>query len=209
MPGMLTEGMPPGQPSSGPVPQPPPLADPGAGSSPGESAPGSGQPPGGQDFETLRDEAIQLVYGDRFDQLIKMFQNNGAEKFPRSMGIAINTAISELEKTHGDIGPEMAARVGMDLMVKLLEDTVAGGVVPGVTQEQISEVLPAALMMYGDSHPNVAKEDLQAVMQEVQGGLAQAKGAAGAPQSPGSAPQAAPQQPLQGGAPAMPPPGAV
>jgi hypothetical protein len=192
MPGMLTEGMPQGQPSSGPVPQPPPLADPGAGISSGGSAPGSGQPPVGQDFETLRDEAIQLVYGDRFDQLIKMFQNNGPEKFPRSMGIAINTAITELEKTHGDIGPEMAARVGSDLMVKLLEDVITNDVVPDVTPEQIKEVMPAALVLYADSHPNVSKEDVQQVMQNVQSGLSEVKGAAGAPQGPGSAPPAAP-----------------
>ena len=185
MAGMLTEGVSQAPPSSGPAPQSPPPADPSAGISPSGGAPGSGQPPGEQDFEKLRDEAVQLVYGERFDQLIKMFETNGAEKFPRSMGIAINTAISEVEKKNGDIGPEMAARIGMDLMLKLLEDMITKGVVPDVTGQQINEVMPAAMVMYADSHPNVSKEDVQAVMKEVQGGLQQSKGGA---QQPGPAP---------------------
>jgi hypothetical protein len=177
MPGMLSEATQ-APPSSGPVSQTPPPTDPGAGNSPSGGAAGPGQPEGSQDFETMRDEAIQLVYGERFDQLIKMFETNGAEKFPRSMGIAINTAISELEKKHGVVGPEMAAKIGSDLMVKLLEDIVAEKVVPDVTLEQIQDVLPAALVMYADSHPNVSKEDVQAVMKSVQGGLEPAKGGA-------------------------------
>lgn len=208
MPGMLSEAQAPAAPpapqSSGPVSQTPPLADPGAGNSPGEGAAGSGQPPelGGEEFQKLRDEAIQLVYGDRFDQLIKMFQTNGAEKFPRSMAITINTAITELESKNGPIDPAMAAEIGMDLMIKLLEDIVAGGVVPDVTLEQVKEVLPAMLVMYADSHPDVSKQDVQQVMRDVQAGLPQGGGAlAGA----GPAGAGVPAPEAEAGSPAAPP----
>lgn len=200
MPGMLTEAQN-TPPSSGPVSQTPPAGDPGAGTPlPGDSAAGSGQPPGPQDVGAMRDEAIQLVYGERFESLIKMFETNGAEKFPRSMGIAINTAIAELEKTHGEIPPETAAEIGMDLMMKLIEDIVGEKILPDVTIDQIREVLPATLVMYGDSHPNVSKEDLQAVMSEVQSGLAAQQG--GAVPDPNQAPvgnQSVPAPPLSTG----------
>ena len=89
MPGMLTEN----PPSSGPSATPP-AGNPGAGNSPIGEAQGSEQPQQPQDTQALKDQAIQLVYGERFDQLIQMFQKNGPDKFARSMAIAVNTAIS-------------------------------------------------------------------------------------------------------------------
>jgi hypothetical protein len=192
MPGMLTENTPP--PSSGPTPTPP-AATPGAGAPPSGGASGpehSGQP---ADVEALKEQAIQMVYGERFEQLIEMFQTNGAENFPRSMAIAVNTAITEMEKTSGDLGPEVATEIGVDLFGKLLEDMLVkpkdgmGAVVEGVTAEQLQEVLPAILVMYGDSHPNVSKTDIQAVMAEVDSGVKahQAGGQSDANQTPDGA----------------------
>ena len=173
------------QPSSGPVAQTPP-----AEASPRGGVPGPEHSQQGGSFEELRDKAIQLVYGERFDQMIKMFQTNGAEKFPRSMAITINTALSELEK-QGDIGVENAARIGMDLMMKLLEDIITNEVVPGVRLEQVQEVLPATLQIYADSHPEVTQQDIQAIVQEVQAsaGGAQQSGAGTAPAVPGDSPE--------------------
>ena len=180
MPGMLTENVP----SSGPSATPP-AASPGAGDSPTGEAQGS-EHPQAQDTQALKDQAIQLVYGERFDQLIKMFQTNGPDKFARSMAIAVNTAISEIEK-NGEIGPEAAAEVGADLFGKLLEDMLVrpteemAPVVEGVTAEQLQEVMPAILVMYADSHPNVSKTDIQAVMAEVDSGVKAAQGGESAP----------------------------
>ncbi|MCP4471574.1 MAG: hypothetical protein GY815_12985 [Gammaproteobacteria bacterium] len=192
----------------------PPAAFPGAGTPPRGEAAGSGQPqPGAQDIQALKDQATQVVYGDRFDQLIEMFQTNGPEKFARSMAIAVNTAIQEVEKTNGPIGPEAAAEVGSDLFAKLLEDTLTKqkdgmpAVVEGVTPEQLKEVLPAILVMYADSHPEVSKQDVQAVMQEVDGQVRQAEGAGGAPQT-GTVPAAAATGP-EGLGQASPPTGSV
>ena len=44
-------------------------------------------------------------------------------------------------------------------------------VVEGVTAEQVSETLPAILVMYADSHPDVSKEDIQKVVVGVQKGV--------------------------------------
>ena len=153
-------------PSSGPQMAPTPSAA----ASPQGGAPGSEQPMQGGDVKQLSDKAIQLVYGDRFDELIKMFQTNGAEKFPRSMAVTINTALSDLEKA-GPIPIEAVAQIGMDLMMKLLEDMIKGGVVPDVTADQMNQSLPATLQMYADSHPDVTQEDIQMVLQEAQKGV--------------------------------------
>ena len=117
MPGMLEQGMAPQQPPQEPLPQPssgppaqtppPPLPQGDSGGAPGPGHPAQAAPerePNPEDFETLRDQAIKLVYGERFDQLIQMFQTNGPEKFARSMAIAVNTPITELEK-QGPIDP--------------------------------------------------------------------------------------------------------
>jgi len=189
MPGMLTEN----QPSSGPSATPPPAGSPRAGGSPTSEAQGSEQPQQPQDIQALKDQAIQLVYGERFDQLIKMFQSNGPDKFARSMAIAVNTAISSLEQQSGDIGPEAAAEVGGDLFGKLLEDMLVkpkegmSAVVEGVSGEQLQEVMPAILVMYADAHPNVSKTDIQAVMAEVDSGVKAARGG-GEPPPDASAP---------------------
>ena len=199
MAGMLTQAQ--NQPpSSGPDPQTPPPTSPGAGLPPSGGATGPGQP---QDVQALKDQAIQLVYGERFDQLIQMFQTNGPENFPRSMAVAVNTAITELEKKNGPIDPVAAAEVGMDLMMKLLEDIITGGVLPDTPLEKVQEAFPAILVMYADSHPNVSKEDIQQLVKDVQSGMQQAKGGA---QQTGSEPAATDPGEVPGGVPASPPP---
>jgi len=168
MPGMLQEGTgqpPPQQSSPSPIAQTPPPPTP-QGASGGAPGPGHSE----KDFIKLRDQAIKLVYGERFDQLIKMFETNGTEKFARSMAIAVNTPINEIEKD-GKLEPEMAAKVGMAIYIRLLEDIVGEGVVPGLTPEQISDSFPAAMLMYSDSHPEVPKEEIQSVVREVQQGM--------------------------------------
>lgn len=165
MAGMLQEGQ---APSSGPVAQTPP--SPGGNPLGEASGPERSAPTNPQDFESLRDQAIQLVYGERFDQLIEMFQTNGAENFPRSMAIAVNTAISEIEK-QGKMDYQMATRVGLEIYMRLLADIVGEGVVEGLTAEKIAEALPATLLMYADSHPEVTKEDIQGVVLAAQQGI--------------------------------------
>lgn len=204
MPGMLTENVP----SSGPTAPTPAAATPGAGAPPSDGkAPGSGQP---VDVEALKEKAVRLVYGDRFEQLIKMFQNNGPENFARSMAVAVNTAISEIEKEQGPIGPEAAAEIGADLFPKLLEDMLVkpkdgmGSVVEGVTPEQLQQVMPAILVMYADSHPDVSKQDVQAVMAEVD---SQTKEKMGGEQQPASPTTTATAPPV--GGPAPPPAGSI
>lgn len=195
MPGMLSEaqGVPPQgapTPSSGPGPQTPPTESPGAGTPPLDGASGPGQPPAGPEamatgsFEELRDQGIQRLYGENFDGMIQMFQTNGAENFPKAMAIAVNSTIEYLEKENGKLPPEMAAEVGMDVMMKLLEDIIGGGVVPDVTLEQVQQAFPAILVMYADSRPDVSKEDIQALVQEVQKGVAQQEGGAPAEAAP-------------------------
>lgn len=225
MPGMLTQAQNPPAPSPGPGPQTPPIESPGAGAPtpvpgtpPLDGASGPGQPmQAPRDPKDLKDQATKLIYGERFDSLVKMFETNGPEKFARSMAIAVNTAINEIEKD-GPIPPEAAAQLGMDVFTMLLEDMATEPekgmppVVPEVSPEQLQEVLPAILVMYGDAHPNVSKEDIQAVMRDVTGQVQSGMGMdGGAPASAGPSNGAVTPSPGQAPsvdqAPATPPPG--
>jgi hypothetical protein len=145
-----------------------------------------------------------LVYGERFDQLIKMFEANGPENFPRSMAVAINTPIMELEKKYGGTDHIAAAQIGADLLTKLLTDIVGKKVLPGVTLDQVQQALPAAMQMYADSHQDVSQQDIQ-------NALAAAAGKAGAgPQGPAQAPppgEAEPPAPPLNTGPGAPPGG--
>lgn len=177
MPGMMSQAMEPQEQSPGPSAQTPPsgASTPGA-ASPGRS-PGPGQPQAQavnrqgeatpEEVERLSDEAVKLVYGERFDQLINMFETNGADNFARSMGVAVNTVLTELEKEN-PMPFDVVAQVGMDIYMKLIEDMIRGGVVPDVTLEEVQQALPATLVMYADAHPDVSKEDVQGVMQAAQ-----------------------------------------
>ena len=161
-------------PSPGPGPQTPPVESAGAAtpSLDGASGPGQPAPQAPRDPKALKDQATKLIYGERFDQLVKMFETNGAEKFARSMAITVNTAIGEIEKD-GPLAPEQAAQLGMDVFVMVLEDMATEPekgippVVPDVSPEQLQEVLPAILVMYADQHPEVPKEAVQEVMRQV------------------------------------------
>jgi len=189
MPGMLSEAQ--ATPSSGPGPQTPPTESPGAGTPPLDGASGPGQPAAPPEamatasFEELRDQGIQRLYGDNFDQMIAMFETNGAANFPKSMAVAVNSTIEYLEQENGKLAPEQAAEVGMDVMMKLLEDIIGNGVVPDVTLEQVQQAFPAILVMYADARPEVSKQDVQQLVEEVQKGVATQQGG-GMP--PGAAP---------------------
>lgn len=179
MAGMLTQAQ--DQPSSGP-PQTPPVGSPGAGTPLPNSAAGPEQPAAGT--EELRDRAIQKLYGENLEQMFDMFEANGPDKFARSMSVAVNGALEFLENEPGGITHEQAAEVGMDLMMKLLEDVIGEGVMPDVTLEQVQQTIPAIMVMYADRHPDVTKEDVQAVVSEAQRGVAEQEGASPEPETP-------------------------
>ena len=133
---------------------------------------GTVQEPPEARFESLRDQGVMLIYDERFEALLKMFKTNGAARFSNSMATAVNTVLTELEKK-GPVEPEMAAMVGMDIYMKLLEDIITGGVVPDVTLEQVQPAMPATLKMYAASHPEVTEEDMNAIMQAASQGMQQ------------------------------------
>lgn len=123
----------------------------------------------GQDTEELKRKAVEYAYGKKFDSLVKMFQANGPEGFARSMAVAINGALQNI----GPMTHEQAAEVGMHLYLVLLEDVITGDLVPGVTAEQVSQVLPETIKMYAESHPDVSEQDIQALMEQLQARAAQ------------------------------------
>lgn len=167
---MLTQGQ---TPSSGPGPTTtPPPESPGAGSPPlGVAGNGSEQPTESgpmPDQDQMLAEAVQRIWGENFDQMIDMFENNGAEDFARSMGVAVNSGIDFLETQYGPIGHENAAKIGAELMFRLMEDFVVKGLMPDVPMEQLQDSIPAILTMYADARPDVTKEDIQQLLMYVQ-----------------------------------------
>ena len=188
MAGMLTEA----QQSSGPGPLTPPTDSPGAGNPPiGSAVPGSEQPSGAGPLpspDEMLGEAIQRIYGENFDQMMDMFESNGPQEFARSMGIAVNSGIDFLEQQYGPIGHENAAKVGTEIFFRLLEDMIVKGLMPDVPMQQIQDAMPAAMVMYADERPDVSKQDIQQVLQQVM------QGAAG-----GGMPEGDPNAPLSTG----------
>ena len=178
--------------SSGSGPNTPPAESPGAGLPPlGGSEPGSEQPAEAGPMpspDEMVAEAVTRIWGENFDKMVDMFEKNGPEDFARSMGVAVNTGIDYLESQHGPIGHEAAAKVGMEILMRLVDDIVVKGLMPDVQIEQIHDAIPAAMVMYADARPDVSKEDIQMVMQQVMDQAAQ-----------GGAPEPDPNAPLSTG----------
>jgi hypothetical protein len=130
-----------------------------------------GKAPLPEQFEKIKEQAITFMYDEKFDQMIKMFQQNGAEGFPRSVAVAINGAISKTKKVI-PFDHKMAAVLGMDLFMIIIEDMATGTmdgqpVVPNLGMEHIQAALPATLKMYADSNPDVTDEVMQELLTEI------------------------------------------
>jgi len=122
------------------------------------------EPGGSADVGEIEKRAFKYAYGEKFDTLLAMFKENGAENFAKSMAVAVNGAL----KNAGEMTHEQAAEVGMKLYLALLEDIITSDVVPGITAEQVSQALPMTLRMYAESHPDVSEQDMQALMTEIE-----------------------------------------
>lgn len=137
----------------------------------GQASPTSGEVTLPEKFEKLKDKAVSFMYDEKFDQLIKMFQQNGADGFARSVAVAINGAIAKVKETE-QIDHKMATVIGMDLYLKVIEDMATGQmegqpVVPGLTLEHIQAALPETIKMYAQSNPDVTDEMMQEMLQEI------------------------------------------
>lgn len=122
-------------------------------------------------FEGLKEKAIGFMYDEKFDAMIKMFKQNGAGGFPRSVAVAINGAIAKVKESE-KIDHRMATVLGMDLYMKIIEDMATGQmegqpVVPGLTLEHIQAALPETIKMYGESNPDLTDETMQQLFQEI------------------------------------------
>jgi hypothetical protein len=123
----------------------------------------------GTEAETVKkyeDRAVEILYSERFDPMIKMFETNGAPRFANSMATALNTVISEMEK-EGPIPPLIAAAVMLKVFHLLLEDlSVSTNTVEGVTEEAYAQSLIMTIDMYAASHKDtVTPDDVQAMKQ--------------------------------------------
>ena len=134
---------------------------------------GQGQPaPAGPqvDYEAARKAAVEHIYGDKFESMLKVFEANGPEGFPHAMATVINGAL----QAAGNMGHEDAARLGMELFQMMLLDVVKGGVAQGVTMDQINAALPATIKMYAESHNDITDQDManftDAIQQKMRGG---------------------------------------
>ena len=135
----------------------------------------SGPPKAGslpEKFEGIKSKAISFMYGKKFKALIKMFQDSGAEGFPRSVAVAVNGAINHVKESE-DIDHRMSAVLGMDLYLKVVEDMATGEVggmpiLDDLTMEQVQNSLTETIKMYAESNEDVTEQDMQALLQEIQ-----------------------------------------
>jgi hypothetical protein len=159
-----------------PTPQPMPQQD-AAQELPAESlAPETTELDG--EYERLKAIAIDFMYGKKFTKLIKMFKDAGTKGFARAVAVAVNGAIAAV-KQQADIDHRMAAVLGMDLFLKVVENMATGAengklIVPGLEIEQIQEGLVETIRMYAKANPDITEQDMQLLYAEIkkQGGNA-------------------------------------
>jgi hypothetical protein len=170
--GMLQDQMPPqGAPQQMPQEQMPPeeqMAE--------EQMPGPETTELDGEYENIKAAAINFMYGEKFSKLIKMFKDAGVKGFPRAVAVAVNGAI-EAVKQQTEIDHRMAAVLGMDLFLKVVEDMASGAqdgelVVPGLQIEQIQEALVQTIRMYAKANKDITEQDMQMLYEEIkkQGG---------------------------------------
>lgn len=131
---------------------------------------------GGGDVQGLIKKAIQLLYGDNFEAMVKMFQQHGKGGFPQAMAMAVNGVLDRLEKDQGNkLDAETAAQVGVAVFEALLQDLAEGGVLPDIDKNSVLQAIEAILQMWAKSHPDQANpEDMKATIQQMAQQMSQA-----------------------------------
>jgi len=139
-----------------------------------------------EEVKPLMKYAIEMLYGENFENLIQMFQQGGNQTFAVSMSTAINGVLDRLEKEFGELPQQAAAEIGVKLFEILLEDMAAGGVINGdeLGQQEIIQTIQLTLTNWAEKHPGKFNEQEFA---QGMGQMAQQMGAE--PQA-----QAAPEQ---------------
>lgn len=137
------------------------------------------------EVEAFYQQGIELLFSERLEKMVNMFEVSGVEGFPDAMATAINTVLEAIEQQQGQpMAPEIAAAVGTRLFLKLLEKLYAFGFLPKLPIEAVGDAFSKALRMYAETHPqSVAPGDVEklgAMLQQQAGGGDQAAMAAGA-----------------------------
>lgn len=146
---------------------------------PGPAAPAAAPEPQGQldrgQLKTLVKRAMQILYKDRFDALVKLLRS-GAQNPGQALAVAALGAIEQIQKEQ-PIGSRMSLALGIAIVTGLLTDLADEGLVAAdqqTTQRAISTFIQMWLQRYGQT---LSREDKAQIM-------AQAKGmGAGAPPS--------------------------
>jgi hypothetical protein len=100
--------------------------------------------------------AVQIVYGEGFERIVKLFKDGGGAQFPTNMAGLINSLIERIEKEiDGEIPNEAVAEFAVKMFELLIEDLVNGGVVNGneIDNNTIISTIQKTLQMWVQRHP--------------------------------------------------------
>jgi len=149
--------------------------------------------------QELIKKGVKLLYDERFDSLMNMFEANGLDKFDKSVATAINTVIKELEtENQGAIDPLVITKVGMELFSMLIEDVLTSESIEGMSQDHVSKALGATMDMYAKSHPHIATPEIMAEVTEGMKALAGPMAGSPPPRQEVQPTQSMQGQPMQG-----------
>lgn len=108
--------------------------------------------------------AVELVYGEGFEELVQMFEASGPQGFAQAMSTAINGVLERLAKEFGELPTELIAEVGLKLFESLLEDLVAGGVIDptALNGDSIMQTITQTLSSWGRKNPDKFDPEMMA-----------------------------------------------
>lgn len=120
-------------------------------------------------YEELVRQAIQILYGQSFEQAAQLFQQAGPDNFPHAMALVIVTVLDKLEEQAGEIEDDMLMAIGEEVLLTLSEDLASAGIAAPddeMLQEAVAISIASWLQKHGDRVDPQAMEEMRHMAQQ-------------------------------------------
>jgi hypothetical protein len=124
--------------------------------------------------EDLIDQAKGLLYGDNFENMMKLFQTGGPQGFANAMATVVVGTLERLEADNGEQTNETLLMVAIGIVAMLATD-LANGRVMEVDSDQVQLAIQASIGMW--MKRNQDRVDIEGMQQEIAQGVQQGEGA--------------------------------
>jgi hypothetical protein len=124
--------------------------------------------------EDLIDQAKSLLYGDNFENMMKLFQTGGPQGFASSMATVVVGTLDRLEADNGEQDNETLLAVAVGIIAMVATD-LANGRVMEVDSDQVQLAIQASIGMWMKGHQD--RVDIEGMQEEIAQGVLQGEGA--------------------------------